>query len=87
VAGDPAAKKLVTPEEYLTAERSATDKHFLWDGQVYVLVTTNRRHVDHFRRQADESWVLRSFDGSAVVPLDTIGCALALGDAYDRTNP
>lgn len=51
----------------------------------YVLVAQDRPQVDHFQRDADGSWKLRSYYGlQAEVVLASIECRLPLQDVYDR---
>jgi Uma2 family endonuclease len=53
----------------------------------YVLVATDRLHVDVFTRQADGSWVVRSADQrESTLQLESIGCKLALTDVYDKVE-
>ena len=51
----------------------------------YLLVSSDRVHVDLFRRQADNRWLLTSA-GALEDPLDlqSIGCRLSLTELYDR---
>jgi Uma2 family endonuclease len=49
----------------------------------YVLVATDRAHVDHFARQSEGRWVLTSYDGlEATVVLIAHGAALPLAELY-----
>jgi Uma2 family endonuclease len=49
----------------------------------YVLVHTASPHVEHFSRQADNSWIFREYRGlETSVTLTSIGCTVALGDVY-----
>lgn len=53
----------------------------------YVLVSQHRPLVEHFARQPDESWLLKSYAGlDAILPLPTIGCELPLADIYDKVE-
>jgi Uma2 family endonuclease len=50
----------------------------------YVLVSQNRPLVEHYPRQQDESWLLKSYDGlDAVLSLPSVGCELPLAEIYD----
>lgn len=53
----------------------------------YVLVASTHRHVDHFTRQGDGSWVMRAYAGSDVVPIAAVGVELALDQLYERALP
>jgi Uma2 family endonuclease len=49
----------------------------------YVLVATDRAHIDHFARQADGRWVLTAYDGlEATAELLTHGVRLPLAELY-----
>lgn len=49
----------------------------------YLLVAQERPVIEHFQRQAGERWVLTTYAApEAVIPLEAIGCALALADVY-----
>src|SRR5581483_11830716 len=49
----------------------------------YVLVNTDSPHVEHFGRQADDSWVYRDYRGlESTLVLVSIGCSVALKDVY-----
>lgn len=51
----------------------------------YVLVSQTKPHVEHFRRQLDDSWNLQEAIGlDAAVVLASISCTLKLADVYDR---
>jgi Uma2 family endonuclease len=51
----------------------------------YLIVAQGRVHVEHSIRQPDGSWLLTETDdlGASLV-LSSVGCTLALTDAYDR---
>jgi Uma2 family endonuclease len=51
--------------------------------QQYLLVSSDRVHVDLFTRQPGGAWLLRSADrlGEAI-ELQSLGCSLALADIY-----
>jgi Uma2 family endonuclease len=51
----------------------------------YVLVAQDRPVIDHYHRQMDGTWVLHTLEGlQARLPLETIGCTVALAEVYDR---
>jgi Uma2 family endonuclease len=51
----------------------------------YVLVSQTKPHVEHFRRQPDDTWDLQDAMGlDAAVVLASISCTLKLADIYDR---
>src|ERR687887_67225 len=51
----------------------------------YVLVAQDRPLIDHYRRQEDDTWVLRALEGlQARMHLVTIGCTVPLTDVYER---
>ncbi len=53
----------------------------------YVLLAQDRPHCEHYVRQPDKSWILTEESRVEVtVPLTTIGCELALSEAYDRVS-
>ena len=53
----------------------------------YLLVSSDRVHVDLFTRQADGRWLLASYDRlEDAIDLQSIGCSLALADLYERVE-
>jgi Uma2 family endonuclease len=51
----------------------------------YLLVSQRAYRVEHYVRQTDDSWLLRTYRGlEASVTLPSIHCALALADIYNR---
>jgi Uma2 family endonuclease len=49
----------------------------------YVLVHPDSPYVEHFARQADESWIYREYQGLASsITVSSIGCVIKLVDAY-----
>ena len=48
----------------------------------YVLVATSHARVDHFRRQDDGSWVLRSYGPGERIHLASCGCEIAIDEVY-----
>jgi Uma2 family endonuclease len=53
----------------------------------YVLITQHRPHVEFYRRQPDQRWVLAESDGlDSSLPLDAIDCELVLAEIYDKVE-
>jgi len=53
----------------------------------YLLVSSDRIHVDLFTRQPDGRWLLSSTDRiEDVIDLQSIGCRLALADLYEKVE-
>ena len=53
----------------------------------YILISQHRPLVEHYARQPDESWLLRSYEGmEAILPIPSIGCELPLADIYDKVE-
>jgi len=53
----------------------------------YVLIAQNRPHIESYRRQADQQWLLTEcsdFDGT--LRLLSIDCDLALAEVYDKVE-
>lgn len=51
----------------------------------YVLVAQDRPLIDHYHRQDDGSWALRTSEGlEASLHLATIGCTVPLAEVYAR---
>ncbi|HKQ75779.1 MAG TPA: Uma2 family endonuclease [Blastocatellia bacterium] len=51
----------------------------------YLLVSQDRPVIDHYRRGADDEWVLVTYFGlDTSLRLDSINCAVNLADLYDR---
>ncbi len=49
----------------------------------YVLVHTDAVHVEHYARQADNSWIFREYLGNdSSITLTSINCSVRLGDVY-----
>ncbi len=49
----------------------------------YLLVHQDRRHVEHYSKQDDGSWLLREYDGAgASVTVGRLGISLPLADLY-----
>ncbi|HEX4953460.1 MAG TPA: Uma2 family endonuclease [Thermoanaerobaculia bacterium] len=48
----------------------------------YVLVSQKRPLVEHFQRQGDGSWLLRTFEAGESMPLPALGCELAVDEIY-----
>ena len=53
----------------------------------YLLTAQDRLAMDLFTRQSDGRWVLDAYtDSKAVIPLESIGCTLRLGEVYDKVD-
>ena len=53
----------------------------------YVLVAQNRVYIEHYHRQQDNSWNLKSLDQrDDELILDAIGCRLKVSDIYARVD-
>ena len=51
----------------------------------YLLVSQTKPHVEHFRRQPDDTWNLQEAVGlEEMVVIASISCTLKLADIYDR---
>lgn len=50
--------------------------------QQVLLVSQRDRHVEHYQRQHDGSWLMREYRSSEVCPLGELGCALRLDEVY-----
>lgn len=50
----------------------------------YVLVAQDRVRVEHFRRQADGSWLLRILGPTDRLILESAGCEIAVEDIYHK---
>jgi Uma2 family endonuclease len=51
----------------------------------YLLVAQDSPFIEHYHRQEDGTWALRTLEGlHAHVPLETIGCTVSLADVYER---
>jgi Uma2 family endonuclease len=48
----------------------------------YVLVSQHEVHVDHFAKQPDGSWLMRSLGPGQSIDLSSVGCSLPLDDVY-----
>lgn len=53
----------------------------------YLLLAQDRGHAKHFVKQQNNGWLLTETDRiEDVLELPSIGCTLALRDAYDRVE-
>lgn len=53
----------------------------------YLLVATDRTHVDLYTRQPDGRWLLRSASRlEDSLDLESVGCRLALADLYEKVD-
>jgi Uma2 family endonuclease len=51
----------------------------------YVLVAQDRPVIDHYHREDDALWTLRTLEGlEARLHLETIGCTVPMADVYER---
>lgn len=51
----------------------------------YVLVAQDRPVIDHYHREDDALWMLRTLEGLETrLHLETIGCTVPLADVYER---
>ncbi len=51
----------------------------------YVLIAQDKPRIEHFSRQADETWLRAEVSGlDGVLSLPSINCQLLLADVYDR---
>jgi Uma2 family endonuclease len=48
----------------------------------YVLVSQRDRHLEHYARQADGSWLLREYRGHARVAVASLGITIDLDEVY-----
>jgi hypothetical protein len=49
----------------------------------YVLVHQDAIHVEHFSRQADDSWIFREYSGlNSTIILSSICCNIRLEEVY-----
>ena len=53
----------------------------------YLLVSQNKRFVEHFFRQPDNNWLLFEKEGRAsTLELKSINCRLSLAEVYDKVE-
>jgi Uma2 family endonuclease len=55
----------------------------------YVLVSQERRHIEHFRRQENGDWLLHiaaDVQTDAAITIESIGCRLTLAEVYERVE-
>ncbi len=53
----------------------------------YILIAQDYAFVEHFVKQADDSWLYRSYsDIKEVFTIETIECELSLREIYDRVE-
>ena len=52
-----------------------------------MLIAQSRPHVDSYRRQPDQQWLLTECDGlDSQLRLQAIDCELALAEVYDKVE-
>lgn len=55
--------------------------------QEYVLIAQDAPHVEVYHRYSERQWMLTEADDlQAVLPLQAVGCSLALSDVYDNVT-
>ncbi|MCB9456599.1 MAG: Uma2 family endonuclease [Anaerolineaceae bacterium] len=55
--------------------------------QEYLLIAQDSPHIEHYRRQADNQWLLTDVaQADAVIELPSIACTLALADVYEKVD-
>lgn len=53
----------------------------------YVLVSQTRPHIEIFRRQPANEWLLSEFTGmDATCHFDSVGCSIPLAEIYDKID-
>ena len=53
----------------------------------YLLVSSDRAHIDLFARQSDGRWLLTSADRlEETIELESVGCRLALAAVYEKVD-
>jgi Uma2 family endonuclease len=53
----------------------------------YLLVSQRAARVEHYSRQADGGWVLRTYGSGSVVPVVSLGIELPVKDIYEGVFP
>ena len=49
----------------------------------YLLIHSDRRHLEHYSRQDDNSWLLREYSGpDAIAPISRMGIQIPLSELY-----
>ena len=51
----------------------------------YLVFHQDPRHVEHYSKQADGSWVLREYSGGAAVPIPRWSIEISLAEVYEKT--
>lgn len=55
--------------------------------QEYVLIAQDSAHVERYRRQPNDEWLLADATGlDTSIELSSIGCTLALADVYEKVT-
>lgn len=55
--------------------------------QEYLLIAQDSPHIEHYRRQTDNQWLLTDVaQADAVIELPSIACMLALADVYEKVD-
>ena len=78
--------------EVLSPTTEAYDRGFKFEQyrsiaslQEYALVSQSRPHIEIFRRQPSNEWLLAEYTGmEATCRFDSVGCAIPLAEIYDK---
>ncbi|MBI2481433.1 MAG: Uma2 family endonuclease [Planctomycetia bacterium] len=55
--------------------------------QDYVLVATDKMHIEHFQKQPDGRWILEEFDSpERTLAFETSNCILTVADVYTKVS-
>ena len=53
----------------------------------YVMISQDRRNIEHYTRGTDDEWTLKEFnDAQSVLTLASVDCRLTLADVYDKVE-
>lgn len=94
---DPTRRVLLNPMVIIEVLSESTEKHdrgkkFQYYRSIssvaeYILVAQDTYHIDHYRRQSENLWVLSSIDGmDGYLDILTIGCRLSLAEIYEKVS-
>jgi Uma2 family endonuclease len=92
---DPSRRVLLNPIVIIEVLSDSTEKHdrgkkfqyyqSIGSIQEYILVAQDTKHIDHYRRQADNLWLLSSVDvEDERLLLPSIDCVLVIEDVYEK---
>ena len=84
------AKKKMTAHEYFSFVESSLERYESYRSiqslQTYILVSTNYKHIEVFKRVENNEWILSEPDSNGNLVIPNPGCTLSLKDVYQSIS-